>query len=167
MKTGSVKHDEHGQTTRSERVERQHARRIVARADGVPLFVEELTQAVVEASSGAELVLSATPNSARVVPPTLHASLMARLDRLGSTAKEVAQIGAAIGREFSYELLSAAAAPLSQTEVRNALDLLVESDLLFQRGTPPEASYAFRHALVQDAAYGMLLRKQRSNFIGT
>jgi predicted ATPase len=134
---------------------------IVARADGVPLFVEELTKAVIEASSGAGLVLSATPNSARVVPPTLHASLMARLDRLGPTAKEVAQVGAAIGREFSYELLAAVAAPQSQTEVRNALDLLVESGLLFQRGTPPEAFYAFKHALVQDAAYGTLLRKQR------
>ena len=102
-----------------------------------------------------------TPTSARVVPPTLHASLMARLDRLGATAKEVAQVGAAIGREFSYELLAAVAAQQSQTEVRNALDLLVESGLLFQRGTPPEASYAFKHALVQDAAYGTLLRKQR------
>jgi class 3 adenylate cyclase/predicted ATPase len=134
---------------------------IVARTDGVPLFVEELTKAVIEASSGAELVLSATPNSARVVPPTLHASLMARLDRLGPAAKEVAQVGAAIGREFSYELLVPVAAPRSQTEVRHALGRLVEAGLLFQHGTPPEASYVFKHALVQDAAYGMLLRKQR------
>jgi predicted ATPase/class 3 adenylate cyclase len=134
---------------------------IVARTDGVPLFVEELTKAVIEAGSGAELVLSATPNSARVVPPTLHASLMARLDRLGATAKEVAQVGAAIGREFSYELLAAVAARQNHTEVRNVLSRLVEAGLLFQRGSPPEASYIFKHALVQDAAYSTLLRKQR------
>jgi predicted ATPase len=134
---------------------------IVARTDGVPLFMEELTKAVVEANCGAELVLSGTPTAARAVPATLHTSLMARLDRLGPVAKEVAQVGAAIGREFSYELLVPVAASRSQTEVRHALGRLVEAGLLFQHGTPPEASYVFKHALVQDAAYSMLLRKQR------
>ena len=134
---------------------------IVARTDGVPLFMEELTKAVVEAEPGAKLVLSGTPTAARAVPATLHASLLARLDRLGAAAKEVAQVGAAIGREFSYELLVPVAAPRGQTEVRHALGRLVEAGLLFQHGTPPEASYVFKHALVQDAAYNTLLRKQR------
>jgi predicted ATPase/class 3 adenylate cyclase len=136
---------------------------IVERTDGVPLFVEELTKAVVEANEhecGAKLVLSGIPATARAVPAMLHASLMARLDRLGPAAREVAQVGAAIGREFSYELLAAVAAPRNKTEVRNALGRLVEAGLLFQRGTPPEASYVFKHALVQDAAYCTLLRKQ-------
>ena len=134
---------------------------IVARTDGVPLFVEELTKAVVEADSGAKPVLSGTPAAARVVPATLHASLMARLDRLGPAAKEVAQVGAAIGREFSYELLAAVAGQSNHADVRNELNRLVEAGLLFQRGSPPEASYVFKHALVQDAAYGTLLRKLR------
>ena len=97
---------------------------IVERTDGVPLFVEELTKAVVEANereSGAKLGLSRIPAAAHAVPATLHASLMARLDRLGPAAKELAQIGAAIGREFSYELLAAVAAP-PRMEVRNALN---------------------------------------------
>jgi class 3 adenylate cyclase/predicted ATPase/DNA polymerase III delta prime subunit len=132
---------------------------IVARTDGVPLFVEELTKAVIEASAGAELVLSGTPAAARAVPSTLHASLIARLDRLGPAAKEVAQVGAAIGREFSYQLLAAVAAP--RAEVQDVLSRLVDAGLLFQRGSPPEASYIFKHALVQDVAYSTLLRKQR------
>ena len=136
---------------------------IVERTDGVPLFVEELTKAVVEANereSGAKLVLSRIPAAAHAVPATLHASLMARLDRLGPAAKELAQVGAAIGREFSYELLAAVAAPRPEMEVRNELSRLVGAGLLFQRGTPPEATYLFKHALVQDAAYCTLLRKQ-------
>ncbi|WP_445222544.1 AAA family ATPase [Bradyrhizobium sp. Pa8] len=133
---------------------------IVARTDGVPLFVEELTKAVVEAKSGTKALLSGTSVSARAVPATLHASLMARLDRLGPAAKEMAQIGAAIGREFCYELIAAVATPRSQTEVQGALGRLVEAGLLFQTGIPPQASYVFKHALVQDAAYSTLLRKQ-------
>ena len=136
---------------------------IVGRTDGVPLFVEELTKAVVEANEreyGAKLVLSRIPAAAHAVPATLHASLMARLDRLGPAAKELAQVGAAIGREFSYELLAAIAAPRPELEVRNGLSRLVGAGLLFQRGTPPEATYLFKHALVQDAAYCTLLRKQ-------
>jgi predicted ATPase len=137
---------------------------IVERTDGVPLFLEELTQAVVEtAISGADpgkaAVLS-VPAPSPAIPATLHASLMARLDRLGSTAKEVLQLGAAIGREFSYELL-AAAGQWTDPELRNALGRLIAAGLVFQRDTPPRASFLFKHALVQDTAYSMLLRGPR------
>jgi class 3 adenylate cyclase/predicted ATPase len=134
---------------------------IVARTDGVPLFVEELTKAVLEADAGErDTALSRTPAAARAVPATLHASLMARLDRLGPIAKEIAQIGAALGREFSYELL-AAASRSANDEMRRALERLVGAGLVFQRGTPPEAMFQFKHALVQDAAYGTMLRGNR------
>ena len=99
------------------------------------------------------------------VPATLHASLMARLDRLGPAAKEVAQIGAAIGREFSYELL-AAVATADAAELDAALDQLVGAGLVFRRGTPPQATFLFKHALVQDAAYGTLLRGKRQELHG-
>jgi class 3 adenylate cyclase/predicted ATPase len=121
---------------------------IVDRTDGVPLFVEELTKSVLE--SGVSLV---------GIPTTLHDSLMARLDRLASV-RLVAQIGAAIGREFSYQLLHA----VSRTpddELNAALVRLVASELVFQRGTPPDAVYTFKHALVQDAAHGSMLRSSR------
>jgi class 3 adenylate cyclase/predicted ATPase len=134
---------------------------IIERTDGVPLFIEELTKAVLEAGQGtAKSTLSTTAPTALAVPPTLHASLMARLDRLGPAAKEVAQIGAAIGREFSYELLIAAT---NQTagELHAALDRLADAGLIFRRGMPPDAAYTFKHALVQDAAYGTLLRGAR------
>src|SRR5205823_6557861 len=121
---------------------------IIDRTDAVPLFVEELTKSVVE--SGA---------SAVGIPASLHDSLMARLDRLASV-RLVAQIGAAIGREFSYELVRAVSR-LSEDELRSALDRLVASELVFQRGTPPDVVYAFKHALVQDAAHGSLLRRSR------
>jgi predicted ATPase len=136
---------------------------IVERTDGIPLFVEEMTKAVLEAESDGAVRRTAAkiPSSALAVPASLHASLMARLDRLGPAAKEIAQVGAAIGREFSFGLLEPVAAPRSQTEIRNALGRLVEAGLLFQRGSPPEASYVFKHALVQDAAYSTLLRSQR------
>jgi class 3 adenylate cyclase/predicted ATPase len=134
---------------------------IVARTDGVPLFVEELTKAVVEAgtSEAARNQVSMIPSSALTVPATLQASLMARLDRLGS-AKEIAQIGAAIGREFSYELI-AAVAYRRDAELVNALDRLTDAGLLFREGVPPHATFLFKHALVQDAAYGTLLRQAR------
>jgi predicted ATPase len=128
---------------------------IIDRTDGVPLFLEELTKAVLE-----NALISAVPAISLAVPATLHASLMARLDRLGPTAKEVAQVGATIGREYSYELL-AAVAQRSEAELGQALDQLVEAGLLFQRGTPPEATFLFKHALVQDTAYGTLLRGPR------
>ena len=134
---------------------------IVERTDGIPLFVEEMTKAVLEAESegAARRTVAAVPSPVLAVPASLHASLMARLDRLGP-AKEVAQIGSAIGREFSHALL-AAAARKPEAELGLALDRLVQAGLLFRQGVPPQASYLFKHALVQDAAYGMLLREPR------
>ena len=134
---------------------------IVERSDGIPLFVEEMTKAVLEAESeGAARRSAATvPSLAQTVPASLHASLMARLDRLGP-AKEVAQVGAAIGREFSHALL---ASVVRQTgaELELALDRLIQAGLLFRQGVPPQANYLFKHALVQDVAYGTLLRAKR------
>jgi predicted ATPase len=134
---------------------------IVERTDGIPLFVEEMTKAVLEAESegAARSTVAAVPSSTLAVPASLHASLMARLDRLGP-AKEVAQIGSAIGREFSHPLL-AAVARKSDPELASALERLVQAGLLFRQGMPPQASYLFKHALVQDAAYGTLLREPR------
>jgi predicted ATPase len=130
---------------------------IAERTDGVPLFVEELTKAVIE---GGGQVLSSVPHRASLVPATLQTSLMARLDRLGSNARDVAQTGAAIGREFGYELL-AAVTDLPEAPLCAALDRLTDSGLVLIRGAPPNASYIFKHALVQDAAYGTLLRDRR------
>ena len=135
---------------------------IVDRTDGVPLFVEELTKSVLESGLLREeadryVLDRALPPFA--IPTRLHDSLMARLDRLASV-RLVAQIGAAIGREFSYALLRAVSR-LPEDELQAALDRLVASELVFQRGTPPEAVYAFKHALVQDAAHGSLLRSSR------
>jgi class 3 adenylate cyclase/predicted ATPase len=134
---------------------------IVERTDGIPLFVEEMTKAVLEAESegAARRTVAAVPSSALAVPASLHASLMARLDRLGP-AKEVAQIGSAIGREFSHALM-ASVARKSESELASALDRLLQAGLLFRQGMPPLASYLFKHALVQDAAYGTLLREPR------
>ena len=134
---------------------------IVERADGIPLFVEEMTKAVLEADgdgAAARMVASA-PSSALAVPASLHASLMARLDRLGP-AKGAAQIGAAIGREFSHALLVSVASETGP-ELAASLDRLLQSGLLSREGTPPHATYLFKHALVQDAAYGTLLRESR------
>ena len=134
---------------------------IIERTDGIPLFVEEMTKAVLEAGSEspAELTTAAVPSPSLSVPASLNASLMARLDRL-SSAKEVAQIGAAIGREFSYALL-AAVTRKPEGELASALDRLVAAGLLFREGVLPYASYLFKHALVQDIAYGTLLREPR------
>jgi predicted ATPase len=136
-------------------------RDIIERTDGIPLFVEEMTKAVLEAGteSEAQRIAASVPSPALAVPASLHASLMARLDRLGP-AKEVAQVGAAIGREFSYALL-ASVARQPETKLESVLDRLVEAGLLFRRGQPPHATYLFKHALVQDAAYGTLLREPR------
>ena len=134
---------------------------IIERTDGIPLFVEEMTKAVLEtASEDAALRTTASvPSPAMAVPASLHASLMARLDRLGGS-KELAQIGAAIGREFSHELLAAVACrPEAKLEMQ--LDRLMRAGLLFRQGVPPDATYLFKHALVQDAAYGLLLREPR------
>jgi class 3 adenylate cyclase/predicted ATPase len=131
---------------------------IAERTDGVPLFVEELTKAVLESGAQAGAALSAVPHPS--VPATLHASLMARLDRLGPAAKDVAQTAAAIGREFGFELL-ASTTDQPGPQLHAALDRLTSAGLLFVRGTPPQSSYIFKHALVQDAAYGTLLRSRR------
>jgi class 3 adenylate cyclase/predicted ATPase len=150
-----------GQVLGNESLPANLRRDIVERTDGIPLFVEEMTMAVIEAGSdeAAERVASAAPHPGLAVPASLHASLMARLDRLGP-AREVAQVGAAIGREFSHGLL-AAVADRPEAELLSALDRLVRAGLLFRQGTPPQASYLFKHALVQDAAYGALLREPR------
>lgn len=136
---------------------------IVERTDGIPLFVEEMTKAVLEARDqrdAAREVVSSTPLPSLAVPASLHASLMARLDRLGPAAKEIAQIGAVIGREFAYEPL-ALVADRSDAELGAALDRLADAGLVFRRGSPPKAVFLFKHALVRDAAYGSLLRVQR------
>jgi class 3 adenylate cyclase/predicted ATPase len=145
------KHDRNAlvtQIVRGQALPDELVAQIADRTDGVPLFVEELTKTVLE--SGAPLV---------GIPTTLHDSLMARLDRLAS-ARAVAQTGAAIGREFSYQLLRAVSR-LHEDELQVALDRLVTSELVFQRGVPPDAVYAFKHALVQDAAHSSLLRSTR------
>jgi class 3 adenylate cyclase len=134
---------------------------IVERTDGIPLFVEEMTKAVLEAESesDARKTTAAVPSSSAAVPASLHASLMARLDRLGP-AKEVAQIGAVIGREFSYALLAAVAYE-PEAKLLSTLERLTAAGLLLPQGTPPHATYLFKHALIQDAAYGTLLRGPR------
>jgi predicted ATPase len=134
---------------------------IIERTDGIPLFVEEMTKAVLEAEheGAAVQAISMVPSPVLAVPASLHASLMARLDRLGP-AKEVAQAGAAIGREFSHALL-AAVARKSEVELELALGHLTKAGLLSGQGMPPNATYLFKHALVQDAAYGTLLREPR------
>jgi len=124
---------------------------VVERTGGVPLFVEELTRAVLE-SGDAKLTGSA-------IPATLHDSLMARLDRLGS-AKEVIQVGAVIGSDFSYELLYAVH-PIAEPDLQSALRSLTDAELLYVRGIAPEATYQFKHALIRDAAYEALLKSRR------
>src|SRR6202020_714123 len=127
----------------------------------IPLFVEEMTKAVLEAEGEGAVarLVAPAPSPALAVPASLHASLMARLDRLGP-ARGVAQVGAAIGREFSHALLALVAGK-SEAELGSALDRLIQAGLLSRRGAPPQASYLFKHALVQDAAYGTLLREPR------
>jgi class 3 adenylate cyclase/predicted ATPase len=135
---------------------------IIERADGIPLFVEEMTKAALEAGGerAAERAVAAVPSAALAVPASLHAPLMARLDRLGGPAKELAQIAAAIGREFSHAFLNAVMRK-PDAELGSALDRLIAAGLLFRQGLPPHATYLFKHALVRDAAYGTLLREQR------
>ena len=136
---------------------------IVSKTDGIPLFVEELTRTVLESGIMAEqddrfTMSGALPTLA--IPATLQDSLMSRLDRLGSS-REIAQIGAALGRTFPHQLI-AAVAPISEAALRNSLDQLTAADLIYRRGEPPDATYIFRHALVQDVAYESLLRSRRS-----
>ena len=136
---------------------------IVERADGVPLFLEELTKAVIEQARGEDWKiygLGRTLELSRVVPGTLYGSLMARLDRLGVLAKDVAQNAAVIGREFSFALLSAIV-DFNTPELVGALRSLVNAGLLFQRGRIPDANFEFKHSLVQDVACQSLLRPAR------
>ncbi len=128
----------------------------------MPLFVEELTKAVLESEQlqeDSDRYVLDQPMQQLAIPTTLQDSLMARVDRLGS-AREVLQIGAAIGREFSYEVL-AAVAGMADAVLQDALIRLNEAELLFLRGTPPNAIYSFKHALVQDTAYSTMLRARR------
>ena len=140
---------------------------IIERTDGVPLFVEELTKAVVEigmvADAGDRYSVTG-PSSPLAIPATLQASLLARLDRL-APVREVVQIGAAIGRQFSHELITAVAR-MPARQLDDALDQLVAAELIYRRGTPPDAEYTFKHALVQDAAYSTLLRSRRQQIHG-
>src|ERR1700756_2637798 len=138
------------------------AEHIVDRSDGVPLFIEELTKAVIESGMLTDVgdrFDARGPVPRLAIPTSLHASLLARLDRL-APVREMAQIGAALGRSFSHELISAVAA-MPQQQVDGALAQLVRAELVFQRGAPPDAEYTFKHALVQDAAYSTLLRGRR------
>jgi predicted ATPase len=124
---------------------------VIERTGGVPLFVEELTRAVL-ASSNPKL-------GEREIPVTLHDSLMARLDRLGA-AKDIIQVGAVLGGEFSYELLHAVH-PVGEADLQTALRTLTDAELLYVRGIAPNASYQFKHALIRDAAYEALLKSRR------
>jgi class 3 adenylate cyclase/predicted ATPase len=138
------------------------ADQIVDRTDGVPLFIEELTKAVVESgvlTESDDRYTVTGPVGPLAIPTTLHGSLLARLDRLVPT-REVAQIGAALGRSFSHELISAVAT-MPKQQLDDALAQLIDAELIFRRGTPPDAEYTFKHALVQDAAYSTLLRGPR------
>jgi len=143
------------------------AAQIVERTDGVPLFVEELTKAVVESGMLTDLgdrYTATGPVPALAIPASLQASLLARLDRL-APVRELAQIGAALGRQFSYELIGAVAT-MPAARLDHALAQLVGAELIYCRGTPPDAEYTFKHALVQDAAYSTLLRSRRQQLHG-
>jgi class 3 adenylate cyclase/predicted ATPase len=153
--------------TEGKALPREIADQIVERTDGIPLFIEELTKAVVESGELADAgdhYTATRSMSSLTIPTTLHASLLARLDRL-APVREVAQIGAALGRQFSHELISAVAA-MPQTQLDNAVGQLVGAELMYRRGTPPNAEYTFKHALVQDAAYSTLLRSRRQGLHG-
>src|SRR5262249_50101279 len=138
---------------------------VVAKTDGVPLFVEELTKMVLESGllreqeSHYELVGPLPPLA---IPATPHDSLMARLDRLAAV-KEVAQLGATLGRAFPYALLRAVS-PLDEATLQLALARLVEAELLYQRGVLPQVTYLFKHALIQEAAYQSLLKSARQRY---
>ncbi|MEE9254635.1 MAG: adenylate/guanylate cyclase domain-containing protein, partial [Pseudomonadales bacterium] len=136
---------------------------IIVKTDGVPLFVEELTQTVIESGlledRGNHYGL-AGPLPDLAIPSTLHDSLLARLDRLAAPVREVAQIASVIGREFSYEVLKAVS-PLAPNELQDALAMLIETTLVFRQGAPAEGRYVFKHALVRDVAYESLLKSKR------
>jgi predicted ATPase len=146
---------------------REISDQIVDRTDGVPLFIEELTKTVLESgivTEAGDHYAVAGPMAPLAIPTSLHASLLARLDRLAPT-REVAQIGAALGRSFSYELINAVAG-MPQQKLHEGLDQRASAELIFRRGVPPDAEYTFKHALVQDAAYSTLLRSRRHQLHG-
>ena len=150
----------HGKALPAEVVEQ-----VVAKTDGVPLFVEELTKLVLESGllqERAEGYVLSGPLPPLAIPATLHDSLMARLDRL-ATVKGLAQLGATLGREFSYELLQAVS-PWDEETLRRGLQQLVAAEFLYQQGLPPQATYLFKHALIQDTAYQSLLRSTRQQY---
>ena len=147
----------HGKALPAEVVEQ-----VVAKTDGVPLFVEELTKMVLESGllqEREDYYELTEPLPPLAIPTTLHDSLMARLDRL-ATVKSLAQLAATLGREFSYALLHAVSLWDEET-LQRGLHQLVEAEFLYQRGLPPQATYLFKHALIQDAAYQSLLRSTR------
>lgn len=155
-------------TTRAaggKRLPQEVLEQILAKTDGVPLFVEELTRTMIESGYLVDRLdhfeLTA-PLPDLAIPSTLHDSLMARLDRL-APVKETAQLAACVGREFSHELI-AAISPLDEAALNDALDQLVHSQLIFRQGSPPRATYTFKHALVRDAAYDSILRSRRQSF---
>ena len=150
------------QVTVGRQLPREMMTQIIDRTDGIPLFVEELTKMVLESGllvEDAGRFRLDSPLPPLAIPATLQDSLMARLDRL-APVKEVAQIGAAIGRDFSYTVLRCVAGR-DDPALNAALEQLEEAELLSRRGTPPEASYSFKHALVQEAAYESLLKSRR------
>ena len=138
---------------------------VIAKTDGVPLFVEELVKMILESSlvlEQADRYVLTGPLPPLAIPSTLHDSLMARLDRL-SAARELVQLGAVLGREFAYELLQAVA-PVDEMTLQQGLARLVDAELVYQRGLPPRSRYIFKHALIQDAAYQSLLKSTRQQY---
>jgi predicted ATPase len=138
---------------------------VIAKTDGVPLFVEELVKMILESGLVREQVgryVLTGPLPPLAIPSTLHDSLMARLDRL-STIRELAQLGAILGREFTYELLRAVS-PLDERTLQQGLAQLVDAELVYQRGLPPRSRYIFKHALIQDTAYQSLLKSTRQHY---
>jgi predicted ATPase len=154
-----------GRVAHSKALPPEVVEQVVAKTDGVPLFVEELTKMVLESGllqERAERYELTGPLPPLAIPTTLHDSLMARLDRL-ATVKSLAQLGATLGREFSYELLQAVS-PWDEGTVHRGLQQLVQAEFLYQRGLPPQATYRFKHALIQDTAYQSLLRSTRQQY---
>jgi class 3 adenylate cyclase/predicted ATPase len=154
-----------GRVARSKTLPVEVTEQVVAKTDGVPLFVEELTKMVLESGllqEREERYELTGPLPPLAIPTTLHDSLMARLDRL-ATVKSLAQLGATLGREFSYALLQAVA-PWDEAALRRGLHQLVEAEFLYQQGLPPEATFRFKHALIQETAYQSLLRSTRQQY---
>src|SRR6266511_3226609 len=154
-----------GRVAHSKALPPEVVEQVVAKTDGVPLFVEELTKMVLESGplqEGEERYALTGPLPPLAIPATLHDSLMARLDRL-ATVKTMAQLGATLGREFSYTLLQAVA-PWDEATLQRGLHQLVAAEFLYQQGLPPQATYLFKHALIQDAAYQSLRKSTRQRY---